>query len=880
MSLTVASPLPHVAYLPSKMVKGVDNLADEATPMCFVPFLEALRKRHETDAHFVVYSITNHEAFPRINKPCLPRIKLQGEEVMASMLVLEYDNPGHAPWTPGQIDQFLAKLETVSQKCPDVMEWTVFYTTRAGARFIYVYSKPVPVMEAEKINLAMSRRFTDAGIPVDTLADWTRLWRLPHVMRDRNASWLNLAGFEFLEQLEKRFDPDTAPRAELAAGSEYAAIREFDEPKPSPEYAESLLWIRGDTGRVKGTDFYHAAKRRLMGRDCYDCIFDHKPLAAEGHRDQTIQKYVGQAITLMYSTEGCRPEHIYALFLEPVLQLENDSRTAPWEDILWGAIGRNWSKEVAKRELEESKKQAEAVKQVSTLEQIMQGMRSWSDHPALQSEDKAVAVEFVERHLIVSVSNTFYLMRPDGMYDPTPVNQNQLIAAVRSRGMGGVIQTTAVTEQGAVRDRPVSNIIGQYATVVTMVYGVPQLKGGVVENFDSDRATLKEPSFRRADLEPTFDKDVDEWLKMFFGDNHALGLRWIAWSLAFDEGPICALSIKGKAGAGKKLLAQGLAECLAVPKLAGASDIIGKFQYGLLGSPFLLVDENWPIKGMDRHPADQFRSLVSGNPLTIERKFMAPIQAINPVRVLFTANNLDVVRMLSGNRDLSPEDREALAIRLMHFDIGQAATDFLKDKGGNAFTAQPGKRWIRGDGGEASDNVVAKHFLYLYSIRRQLGQPDGRFLVEGNASQEVLFELRTGAGSSPLVIECLLRMLERPGTRWDGMAIVNDRLFVLPNEVLKFFRDNVRDGAGDRLTAAQIANVFRGLAAREFPTPFVLKGREEMGKRQWIQLDTAMLLKVARQGSLKCGELEQIEQKSQENRSKGVPMDDITSILG
>ena len=38
-------------------------------------------------------------------------------------------------------------------------------------------------------------------------------------------------------------------------------------------------------------------------------------------------------------------------------------------------------------------------------------------------------------------------------------------------------------------------------------------------------------------------------------------------------------------------------------------------------------------------------------------------------------------------------------------------------------TEQPGKRWIRGDGGQLSDFVVAKHFLWLYEHRKEYGRP-------------------------------------------------------------------------------------------------------------------------------------------------------------
>ena len=61
----------------------------------------------------------------------------------------------------------------------------------------------------------------------------------------------------------------------------------------------------------------------------------------------------------------------------------------------------------------------------------------------------------------------------------------------------------------------------------------------MINEFDKDNSTLKLPSFsRRDDLPPTFDPDVDLWLRKLFGVNYELGCKWLGYALAFDEGPI------------------------------------------------------------------------------------------------------------------------------------------------------------------------------------------------------------------------------------------------------------------------------------------------------------------------------------------------------
>ena len=68
---------------------------------------------------------------------------------------------------------------------------------------------------------------------------------------------------------------------------------------------------------------------------------------------------------------------------------------------------------------------------------------------------------------------------------------------------------------------------------------------------------------------------------------------WVTPSLLMRD-RFSALSIRGRAGIGKKLLVQGLAETINTGKLANADDIVGDHGYGLLDSPYLNVfDEGW-----------------------------------------------------------------------------------------------------------------------------------------------------------------------------------------------------------------------------------------------------------------------------------------------
>ena len=175
-----------------------------------------------------------------------------------------------------------------------------------------------------------------------------------------------------------------------------------------------------------------------------------------------------------------------------------------------------------------------------------------------------------------------------------------------------------------------------------------------------------------------------------------------------------------------------------------------------------------------------------------------------------------------------------------------------------AYTAAEGHRWIRGASGEPSDFVVARHFLWLWSQRKERGiDGTGRFLVAGNATDEILFELRTQAGSTPLVVEILLKMLDSSKNNFDGLAIVDNRLFVLPGEVLAFYRNAPSAGNG-KLSIAAVSNAIRGVSRHTPEKAFNLRTRELMGRKRWVEIDPMLVQEVAQQDGWPCKKLDGI----------------------
>lgn len=871
--------LPRIGIMSSKTAwPGAKNLTDEVRPLLLEDWEDAWETPWDTDAHLVTYYLTGtgQTRFPRITKQLLPKLRDAEADAVTQLLILDYDRPLHQEWTEEALGRWLAHLAAAADQDPIAWKWTLLYTTKHGARLVYVLDQPIPVDKAEGHHRWLCQRMRELGIRIDDIdaegltshgkiapnryptSDWTRLFRLPFVVRDGTPTW-EAEIFEWLEQTDEILEVSLLGTLDRPEKTSKGLYIERDDPKPDLDHAMGLLSeVNAASGRTVQSEFYKQAKKRLKGRECFPCLFKHEPIAQPTARHTTIMKFVGEATTLLFNLkkDGERlttPEHVYGLFLDPVLQLDPDDETPDWTDDLWTSVLYCWANEEAEERKRQEEVELREQDALGLLETITNGMREWCAEPALHGTDEH-AYEWVLQHLIAVCDKTCFVMTNKGWYDTMPIVPSLLIPRIRALGMDTLLQTKVPTKSGdGWRSVKAQELIDQHATVVSKVSGAPSgsTPGGTINYPDSSRSSLVLPIYaRRTDLEPVFNNDVDRWLKCLFGPHYTEGCSWIGHALAVEEGPICALSIQGQAGAGKKLLVQGLAECFTHEHAAGADALTNQFQPALLSTPVVSVDEGFVgIKQTGKHPADMFRELVGGGKRFVDQKFKSLIEVRNPVRIVFTANNLNVVRALFNSRDMSPEDREAIAIRILHYEIGDTATLHLRAMGGTAHT----KGWIAEDGGAASRYILAKHFMWLYhNARRPAG---GRLLVEGNGHRSLMSDMRSQGASTPFVIEALIRMIERKTGQFPGLTIEDGRLYVLTSEVLQYFRKELAKNCTERLTANKIGAVFRGLIVKN-AAPQYLQTRKAMGRKRWHEVDLGILLRVAREDGWQCEKLE------------------------
>lgn len=860
--------LPLVGVCRRKYLAGATSLSDEnLSSMTAMPLDEAMSTCFDTDAHFVPYVMSEGESwvseYPRCNKrnsSVLQEIRARGGNLWTTCLVFDYDHPKMADgtkqrWTAELWDEFEKHiLDALDRGLPLAFGWTWLYTTTHGARLVYALEAPVPVEEAEGLLLGVVRDFLLYGIQLDPLKDWTRLFRLPRVTRRLGSgevihTWED-EHFQEVRRVDVLLDSSKIVPDETHAGSSHATYDQVDEPLPDPHEARALVEVGGTL-----TQWAKEAKKMLTGRDVYSCLFEHAPIAASGERNSTIHKFVGQACAMVRHITPGTPQHVFGLFVPTIEQLvlSDPDDDEDFFSTLWRAVCLYWSAETAR--IDELQAQQEEFEQhrLSLEQRVVQGMRRWCQQPELL--DDQACHWWASEHLIASTDTGMHLMTSSGHYDPVPVRREQMIARIRELRMQPMLPIEELRSDGkGMKTVLPQTLIDKHSTRIASVEGAIGIDGTHIRNVGTPNAVLVHRLYGRKNIEPRHDPEVDTWLHYLAPDeeNYTRLCTWIGHALAFEDGPICALSLAGPPACGKKMLIQGLVECLDNEICASGKEF-GKFQTLLLKTPFLVVNEGIAIpRNGAQQVADQFRHFVSGDPIYIEPKFREQILIRSPLRILFMANNVDVVRELCGNRDLTPDDRHALAERLFHFYGGERAAVWLRSRGGHNFT----RGWIHADSGERGHFRVARHFLHLHAVRPPVPRGN-RLLMQGNLDDELIRQMSHRSGSAPAVIEALINMIEATAhAPLPGLHIDGTQIWVTNSSIVNYHRAKFEIGSKVTLNTRGVGQVLKGLATTggAAAVPRSIKGQ----KARWVEVDPGGLLREAIDHGYACHKLEQI----------------------
>jgi hypothetical protein len=354
-----------------------------------------------------------------------------------------------------------------------------------------------------------------------------------------------------------------------------------------------------------------------------------------------------------------------------------------------------------------------------------------------------------KRRWIIQAGEYFYIFgpTPNGMAYQKPIQRGELdIALIKDLSLLPPVffnwfRTKADPEEGETRKKT-SEVVVELGSVAR---GVIASMNADKSYFDSFQQRFIEVACPLRTLEPVEDERVAKWLSLLGGESEGKLLDWLATITKLTL-PSCALMITGVKDAGKSMLAAGCARLWTTDGPTKMDEVFAAFNADLQKCPLVVADE--AIPEINGHPIStkKLRDLISSSSRPLHRKFLPNATLEGCLRIMFLANNDDMLKL--GDENLGPDALAAVAGRFLHIDAGKKAADYLESIGGRQGTTD----WVDGD-------VIAKHVLWLVANRQVV--PGNRFLVEGVVSK-MTQKLAVQGTVSGLVTEALARYLAKP----------------------------------------------------------------------------------------------------------------------
>lgn len=246
-----------------------------------------------------------------------------------------------------------------------------------------------------------------------------------------------------------------------------------------------------------------------------------------------------------------------------------------------------------------------------------------------------------------------------------------------------------------------------------MVQWVNISLGETYGRFDAKNETLWLPVQRAPDLQPTEDPQIHAWLTALGGAHPEKLLDWIALCPQ-QEKTTCALYLKGIAGTGKTMLAQGLSKIWRHGAPVPMHEAMSPFNAALAHSPLIFADESLP----DFPPkmlSQMLRTMIDHAPIRICAKFAEPVHLHGGRRIILASNDTD---LLDFEAELGNDDLDALSVRILQLNPSEHARDLLM-----GLSNDTKSHWIA--------QGIAEHALYLANTRAIVVPVENRFAVQG-----------------------------------------------------------------------------------------------------------------------------------------------------
>ena len=457
-------------------------------------------------------------------------------------------------------------------------------------------------------------------------------------------------------------------------------------------------------------------------------ILEGQPLAAEGERDATLHKAV--CILAFSSPAGTTPEAMLELLRPSVESMPGPEGPEHWmaaaEEKLTRALA---AKEVKDADDAETKKALESrVRSVSTRAQYT------DDQLAAWAKEHGCDLEGFKRRWIIHKGNAYFVF-VNGRYR-SPIAECELALSLPRDLANAPVDLTRIGTKGIVRLARPSEILEEHGTVARHLEASLALQKSF---YDEGSQTFHEATCPvREDLAPVYHPEVDTWLTLLGGLEAAKLYDWVSCVTKLER-QAAAIFLEGEAGAGKGLLAAGLARLWRDAGPTEFSSLVSGFNEAIAQCPLVICDEGFP-KRRDYSINDELRRWIGASERTLTRKYMPPASLSGAIRLIICANN---DRVLDGIEEMGEEDRTALAQRLIYVKVRAQAREYLE--------SLPIE-----DRQDFMHRRIAEFALWLREHRAV--EPGARFIVEGKTSS-LHDKLSVNNGLAPAVCEFLAARL-------------------------------------------------------------------------------------------------------------------------
>lgn len=659
------------------------------------------RDPRRCDWHFTLYSIPGEEQMPRLTMASLEDLP-EFKQPTVNWVALDWDTPDHEPWEDE--DQMFEAFEALQEL--DVFETAGFYYTRAGFRLVWPLEESLPVSLATSFLSQLVDHViqeSPSGLADgwdEGCTDWTRLFRMPRTLRDGVFQDFPL-DFDAMEYLN--WEPPEPLEADHRR-----ARRELDYEANHPDLV--------DLPRVEPEEW-----EPLAEYDWCERAKASEPLADEGERNETMVSAIGVILGKYGSTDPTLPFRLLAPSIEA---LDDYELTL---DYLWDRCVHF----------------AELNAGQQTLRDRV-GADRWGDRPSNESryldlmEEAAdvigVPVVDVTEHLVIDVSPSFYVFNEHWLdYDP-PTYRGGVLRGLR-RSCPSLCPTTTGPRGG---NLPHDELMARYSTPAHEVQLVIGQEGNF---FDPETGTMYEGCASiRADLEPLYTPEIHQWLGLLGASLKERLYDWLATVMETSV-PTCVMYLHGHTGAGKNLLATGVATLWNQVIPTKYENATAAFNEELLKCPVIWADEHVPNFN-ESGGASVFRQITGSGAMVINRKYRSSATLKGSPRLLITANNANALKI---DEQLTSEDLAAIVQRVGYIRSGPEPAQFLESLGGWDTT----RAWV-------DEFLIARHLLWLRENRHVTRR--GRYLVSGWPS-DLTRDLTTHAGLNGLSLIALIHYI-------------------------------------------------------------------------------------------------------------------------